>query len=47
MAERARQESLRTGGSGPGWPGPEILPDDALTGWTGARTPEWCLDELL
>ncbi|UTT67305.1 hypothetical protein NMQ01_06220 [Janibacter sp. CX7] len=45
-AERARMESLRSG-SGPGWPGPEIVPDDAVTGWTGSRAPEWCLDELL
>ena len=47
MAERARLESLRAGGSGPGWPGPETPPDDAVTGWTGSRTPEWYLDDLL
>lgn len=47
MIERARVESLRAGGSGPGWPGPEILPDDVSTGWPGSRTPEWYWDSLL
>ena len=46
-AERARVQALRVGGDGPGWPGGEILPDDAATGWPGSRTPDWYWVTLL
>lgn len=47
MAERARVQALHVGGDGPGWPGGEILPDDAATGWPGSRTPDWYWVTLL